>query len=147
MITISEYSLIFRPRASGSKVLIKLFQEIECENLCQQKYEERLKDEDFGDTKYGRVRKYLWNLTEYPETSRSAQVRTISTMSPVSTIEVHFRLMPSYPSQWSSSPQSPSSSPPPPSSHRTSTSSSSRLRKRTTTPASRPARWWRDGRR
>ena len=50
-------------------------QEIECENLCQQKYEERLKDEDFGDTKYGRIRKYFWNLTEYPETSRAAQVR------------------------------------------------------------------------
>ena len=48
--------------------------EIESENLCQQKYEERLKDEDFGETTYGRIRKYFWNLTEYPETSRAAQV-------------------------------------------------------------------------
>ena len=55
-------------------------QEIECENLCQQKYEERLKDEDFGDTKYGRIRKYFWNLTEYPETSRAAQVRRQETV-------------------------------------------------------------------
>ena len=50
------------------------FQEIESENLCQQKYEERLREEDFGDSKYGVLRKYLWNLTEYPETSRAAQV-------------------------------------------------------------------------
>ena len=42
--------------------------------MCQQKYEERLKDEDFGETTYGRMRKYFWNLTEYPETSRAAQV-------------------------------------------------------------------------
>lgn len=49
-------------------------QEIESETLCQQKYEERLKEEDFGDSKYGVLRKYLWNLTEYPETSLSAQV-------------------------------------------------------------------------
>ena len=53
------------------------FQEIESENLCQQKYEERLKEEDFGDSKYGIVRKYLWNLTEYPETSIAAQVAHI----------------------------------------------------------------------
>lgn len=50
-----------------------LLKEIESENLCQQKYEERLKEEDFGDTTYGRMRKYFWNLTEYPETSRAAQ--------------------------------------------------------------------------
>ena len=54
------------------------FQEIESENLCQQKYEERLKEEDFGDSKYGIVRKYLWNLTEYPETSIAAQVAHIT---------------------------------------------------------------------
>ena len=52
----------------------EIHQEIESENLCQQKYEERLKEEDFGDSKYGLLRKYLWNLTEYPETSLAAQV-------------------------------------------------------------------------
>ena len=31
-------------------------------------------EEDFGNSKIGRIRKYLWNLTEYPETSKSAQV-------------------------------------------------------------------------
>ena len=53
----------------------KIHQEIESENLCQQKYEERLKEEDFGDSRYGLLRKYLWNLTEYPETSLAAQVK------------------------------------------------------------------------
>ena len=42
--------------------------------MCQQKYEERLKEEDFGDSNYGLLRKHLWNLTEYPETSLAAQV-------------------------------------------------------------------------
>ena len=53
----------------------KIHQEIESENLCQQKYEERLKEEDFGDSNYGLLRKHLWNLTEYPETSLAAQVK------------------------------------------------------------------------
>ena len=92
MITTLEYSLIFRPRAIGSKVLIKVFQEIECENLCQQKYEERLKDEDFGDTKYGRVRKYLWNLTEYPETSKAALILGYCSLSLVIVSTITFVL-------------------------------------------------------
>jgi hypothetical protein len=35
---------------------------------------EREKIEDFGPSLYGRIRKYLWNLFEYPSTSRGAQV-------------------------------------------------------------------------
>ena len=31
-------------------------------------------EEDFGSSKIGRIRKYLWDLTEYPETSKAAQV-------------------------------------------------------------------------
>ena len=58
--------------------MFHVLQEIESENLCQQKYEERLKEEDFGDSKYGVLRKYLWNLTEYPETSGAAQVTRTS---------------------------------------------------------------------
>lgn len=37
----------------------------------------RLKDEDFGNTTLGRLRKFCWNLTEYPETSLAARVRFI----------------------------------------------------------------------
>ena len=32
-------------------------------------------EEDFGSSKIGRIRKYLWDLTEYPETSKAAQVK------------------------------------------------------------------------
>ena len=35
---------------------------------------EREKIENFGPTMHGRIRKYLWNLFEYPGTSRGAQV-------------------------------------------------------------------------
>ena len=34
-----------------------------------------MEKEDFGDSNVGRVRKYLWNLTEYPEDGLAAQVR------------------------------------------------------------------------
>ena len=34
----------------------------------------KLNDENFGDTQLGRIRKYCWNLTEYPETSLAARV-------------------------------------------------------------------------
>ena len=32
-------------------------------------------EEDFGSSRMGRCRTFLWNLTEYPERSRSARVR------------------------------------------------------------------------
>ena len=35
---------------------------------------EREKIEDFGPTWYGKLRKKLWNLFEYPSTSKGAQV-------------------------------------------------------------------------
>ena len=38
----------------------------------------RLKDEDFGSSTLGRVRKWCWNLTEYPETSLLARVSNIT---------------------------------------------------------------------
>jgi hypothetical protein len=36
---------------------------------------EKEKLEDFGPSFLGRLRKSLWNLFEYPHTSRGAQVR------------------------------------------------------------------------
>ena len=38
-------------------------------------------EEDFGSSKIGRIRKYLWDLTEYPETSKAAQVRIYWTVT------------------------------------------------------------------
>ena len=55
---------------------------------------ERERIEDFGQTFVGRSRKYLWNLFEYPSTSRAAQVITAicsfstSSISPVDYIGV-----------------------------------------------------------
>ena len=48
--------------------------EVEGEETSKKKLEERRIMEDFGSTKWGKIRKYLWNLTEYPETSKAAQV-------------------------------------------------------------------------
>ena len=49
-------------------------QEIEGQLDSERKYVERLAIEDFGTSRMGRVRKTLWNLTEYPETSVWARV-------------------------------------------------------------------------
>ena len=40
----------------------------------ERSYIKRLKDEDFGNSKFGKLRKLCWNLTEYPETSLAARV-------------------------------------------------------------------------
>ena len=40
----------------------------------RKKSQERKVAEDFGQSKFGRLRKFLWNMTEYPETSKAAQV-------------------------------------------------------------------------
>ena len=44
------------------------------EQEAKRKEAQRLEDENFGTHIIGRVRTYLWNLFEYPETSREAQV-------------------------------------------------------------------------
>ena len=35
---------------------------------------ERKIAEDFGNSRIGRIRSFCWNMTEYPETGRAAQV-------------------------------------------------------------------------
>lgn len=42
--------------------------------MSEQKYLERIKSEEFGSSNAGKMRKYFWNLTEYPETSFAARV-------------------------------------------------------------------------
>jgi len=58
-------------------------QEIAGQTISEQKYEERMEKEDFGDSKVGRVRKYLWNLTEYPENCFAAQIFAFLSMAVV----------------------------------------------------------------
>ena len=48
--------------------------EIDMEEDEKRKTLEREKLEDFGSTFLGKLRKQLWNLFEYPHTSRGAQV-------------------------------------------------------------------------
>ena len=48
--------------------------EVEGEHISRIHAKERKQAEDFGSTKLAKIRKYLWNLTEYPETSKVAQV-------------------------------------------------------------------------
>lgn len=50
--------------------------EIDTEEEEKQREIEREKLEDFGPTWYGKLRKKLWDLFEYPQTSRGAQVRS-----------------------------------------------------------------------
>merc|ERR1719458_1019942 len=49
----------------------------------EQKYLERVEEEDFGQGTVGRVRSYLWNLTEYPETSLAARICAFTSMTVV----------------------------------------------------------------
>ena len=49
--------------------------EISMEETEKQREIEREKLEDWGDSGVGKYRKILWNLFEYPSTSRAAQVR------------------------------------------------------------------------
>lgn len=48
--------------------------ELEMEEEENRKALEREKEEDFGTSRPGRLRKYLWDLFEYPSTSKGAQV-------------------------------------------------------------------------
>ena len=49
--------------------------EREGEMSIKRKNRQRLADEDFGETLVGKGRKYVWNLTEYPEASFASRVR------------------------------------------------------------------------
>lgn len=78
---------------------LKYYPEIEacCKEIdgqleSERKYIERLSVEDFGSTPVGKVRKFLWNLTEYPETSLGARIFAFTSMSVVVISTVTFVL-------------------------------------------------------
>ena len=54
---------------------LKYLQNLTYQFFTRKKSQERKVAEDFGQSKFGRLRKFLWNMTEYPETSKAAQVR------------------------------------------------------------------------
>ena len=51
--------------------------ELDTEESEKQREIEREKLEDFGPTWYGKLRKQLWDLFEYPQTSKGAKVNKI----------------------------------------------------------------------
>ena len=58
-----------------------IIQEIDGQTEQEKKYLTRLEEEDFSSQgTLGKVRGYLWNLTEYPETSVAARVLIIITI-------------------------------------------------------------------
>jgi len=57
--------------------------ESESQKDIERSYVKRLKDEDFGNTTLGRLRKFCWNLTEYPETSLAARLYAFTSMGVV----------------------------------------------------------------
>jgi len=78
---------------------LKYYPEIEacCKEIdgqieSERKYIERLSVEDFGPSKLGKIRKFLWNLTEYPETSLGARIFAFTSMSVVVISTVTFVL-------------------------------------------------------
>ena len=48
--------------------------ESESQKDIERSFVKRLRDEDFGSSSLGKLRKWCWNLTEYPETSLLARV-------------------------------------------------------------------------
>ena len=50
--------------------------EKESEMASLKRTKQRLKDENFGKTYIGLIRTWLWDLTEYPEKSTEARVKT-----------------------------------------------------------------------
>ena len=79
-VALSSISLTLRSQVVNN-ILISLTslrqvceQEAEGERIRKQKEVERRIDEDFGSSRLGRIRSFCWNMTEYPETGRAAQV-------------------------------------------------------------------------
>lgn len=70
--------------------------EIDGQIESERKYVERISVEDFGPSTLGKIRKYCWNLTEYPETSLAARIFAFTSMSVVilSTITFVLSTMP-----------------------------------------------------
>ena len=63
--------------------------EMEGQRLAKIRVDKRKKEEDFGESTVGRIRTYLWNLTEYPETSYGARVSDCASLMTVHQIQFY----------------------------------------------------------
>ena len=63
------------------------------EQEAKRKEAQRLEDENFGQHPLGKIRTYLWNLFEYPETSREAQVSEMVLFSQFHFVEITLTLI------------------------------------------------------
>ena len=50
--------------------------ELEEDKKEKESFAEKEKDEKFGKTSFGKLRSFMWDLLEYPETSKLAQIIT-----------------------------------------------------------------------
>lgn len=66
--------------------------EMNGEEKAKRRQASKEQDEDFGNSKIGRLRKTLWNLTEYPETSRAALILGYCSLSLVIVSTITFVL-------------------------------------------------------
>ena len=80
-ITASSFCALFFAFSAEPCCALKYYPEIEIcvkeqkgEQEAKRKEAQRLEDENFGSHFIGRVRTFFWNLMEYPETSKNAQV-------------------------------------------------------------------------
>ena len=58
----------------GAENFKEMFTKYEQAEKAKEKQFQKEQDEDCGNGKIGRIRKQLWNLTEYPETSKAALI-------------------------------------------------------------------------
>ena len=58
-------------------------QEAEGERTRQEAENQRAIEEDFGTDRLGQLRSFCWNMTEYPETGRAAQVAALVSLAVV----------------------------------------------------------------
>ena len=73
----SPFSFLISPQTAPLQQTKQAVKEQKGEEESKQKEAARQADENFGDSKMGKVRTFVWNLMEYPETSRAAQVLCI----------------------------------------------------------------------
>ena len=67
--------------------------EQEGERIARERRNQRIIEENFGNSYVGQIRQYLWNLTEYPEKTIEARVRQyINIFSNIMAITTYYKI-------------------------------------------------------
>ena len=75
---IEQVGIAGDPKKTLQQSLKQAVKEKKGEEESKAKEAARQADENFGNSKLGKFRTFVWNLMEYPETSRAAQVSNIT---------------------------------------------------------------------